>query len=239
MARAADGHPAVAVFCDPVEGPLGVGAEPHRGAACLSRFWPAPDGVEVDELTVEFGLVLGPDLSHGKNLLPDDLPAVLVVGAVVFHLFPVPAGADSEDEAAIGDDVNRRTFLRQGDGITLDDQANPGAQFYTFSHRGCGCQRNKRVVAAPIPFRQVATGREGCFSRHRDVGVLGKEQRIQATLLNCFGQFYWSDGLVGWKNLYPECRHVPCSRGGNRPHGTCLPGFGQLPCKAVVLEGTI
>ena len=58
----------------------------------------------------------------------DDLETVLEHGAVVFHFFRVPAGADAELKPAVGDQVERRDDLRQHDWIVFGDQTNTGAK---------------------------------------------------------------------------------------------------------------
>src|SRR5581483_12320403 len=99
----ADRDPAVAVGDDAVEALLVVRPEEDRRVRLLGRLRPLPDAIELDELAVERRLVLGPDALHREDALALELPAPLVVGAVVLHLLDVPAGADAEEEAAVGE----------------------------------------------------------------------------------------------------------------------------------------
>src|SRR5260370_17585596 len=89
-------NPAVAVVGDTLETFLRARSEQHRRAARLHRLRPAPDRIEVDELAVELSVLLRPDLLHRENPFAQDLPAPLEIGALVLHLFPVPATADPE-----------------------------------------------------------------------------------------------------------------------------------------------
>src|SRR5690606_4873570 len=84
FAAAADGHPAIAVFEHAVEGARAVAADEHGRMWLLLRLRPRPNGVEVDELAVVFGLVVGPDRLHGEDAFAQDLPAQAVLRAVVF-----------------------------------------------------------------------------------------------------------------------------------------------------------
>jgi hypothetical protein len=85
------------------------------------------DGIEVDELAVELGPVLRPDLLHGQRLFAEDRVAGLVDRAVIFHLVLVPASSDPELEAPTGQEIQARHFLGGGDGVALDDETYAGA----------------------------------------------------------------------------------------------------------------
>ena len=94
----------------------------------LHRLRPRPDAIEVDELAVVRGLVLGPDRLHRLDPLAHQREARARVGAVVVHLLEVPAGADAEEEAAAGELVERGDLLGGRDRVALDDQADAGAE---------------------------------------------------------------------------------------------------------------
>ena len=64
----------------------------------LKRFRPAPHRIEIHEIPMELRAVTGPDLLHGQDTLSHQGEAGPRVGAVIFHLLTVPAGADPEDE---------------------------------------------------------------------------------------------------------------------------------------------
>ena len=97
---------------------------------------PHPDRVEADEFPVELGGVLRPDLLHREHLLGEPLEARLGVGAVVLHLLDVPAAADPEEEAPVGDEVDARHLFggrdRVGTDIALLDprQSSAGEGWY-------------------------------------------------------------------------------------------------------------
>src|SRR5438067_2490072 len=83
---------------------------------------------KVDDLAVILGGVLGPDLLHRFDLLPHLQRAGLVICAVFFHFLGVPAATDAEQEAASGYLVERGHELRGLDRVSLDHQANSGAE---------------------------------------------------------------------------------------------------------------
>ena len=59
---------------------------------------PAPDGIEVDVLTVEFGDVFRPDFFHGPYLLTHLLEARFIDRTVVLHLLGVPPPANAKEK---------------------------------------------------------------------------------------------------------------------------------------------
>ena len=93
-------EPAVAELDHALQGVVGLAAEQDRRMRPLLGLGIEPDRIEVDELAVELGFLLGPQLLHGQHALAQQLEARLVAGAVVLHLVDVPAAADGEDEAA-------------------------------------------------------------------------------------------------------------------------------------------
>ena len=149
-------------------------------------------------------LVVVPDLAHGEDLLPDDGPAVPVVGTVVLHFLAVPAGADADDGATVRDRVQGRDFLGQRDGIALDHEADPGAQTYSFSGGRGRAEGNERIVGAPIHLGQFATTRKRGRATGRYVGVFREEQAVQAALLDGPGDLDRADSGVGGEHGYPE-----------------------------------
>ena len=91
-----------------------------------------PDGVEVDELAVILGRLLGPQLLHRQHTLAHDLEARVVAGAVILHLLDVPTAADAEDEAAAGELVEAGDRFRGDDRVALRDEAMPVPSFSVF-----------------------------------------------------------------------------------------------------------
>ena len=102
---------------------------------------------------------------------------------MVGHLLAVPAGADPEQEPAVGDAVDRRDLLGGRDRVALDDQADAGADEQPLGRRRGGGQRDERVVDPPVLVGQLAAGRIGRLAADRDVGVLGEPERLEAVLL--------------------------------------------------------
>src|SRR5215469_11577452 len=62
---------------------------------------------KIDELAVIFGLRFGPDLLHRGDALAHQFEPRFERGAMIGHLFRVPAPADPEQKAAAGDRVDR------------------------------------------------------------------------------------------------------------------------------------
>src|SRR2546423_1380999 len=86
-------EPAVAELDHALQGVIALAAEQHRRMRSLLGLGIEPDRIEVDELAVEFGLLLGPQLLHGECALAQQLEAVFVFRAVVLPLVVVPAAA--------------------------------------------------------------------------------------------------------------------------------------------------
>ena len=162
---------------------LGLGAEQDRRSTRLDRLRIAPHGAEVDKLAVIFGDFLGPDFLHRLDALAQNLPALFEIGAVIFHLLGVPATADAEDDAAVGDDVERRDLFRQHDRIALDDEADTGAELDALGGYRGGGQSNELIVRVPILGGQITAARPGRLAVGRDVGVLveNSESRPRAS----------------------------------------------------------
>jgi hypothetical protein len=101
---------------------------------------------------------------------------------VIVHLVLVPAGADAEHEAAA------RQLVEAGDrlGVATGSCCGPadaGADLQLLRRRGGESEADERIVGVGIALGQLAAAGEGRLAAGRDVGVLGHEQRIEATLL--------------------------------------------------------
>src|SRR5262245_62122254 len=105
----------------------------------LLRFGMEPDRIEIDELSVKFGLLLRPKLLHRQDALAQQFEARLIAGAVILHFFDVPAAADGENETAARKLVEARHRLGGDHGIALRDERNAGAELERAS-----CRRRKR-----------------------------------------------------------------------------------------------
>src|SRR5262245_3116315 len=87
------------------------------------------DGWKVDEVPMEFGLLLRPQLLHGQHGLAGDAPAAWKVGAKNLGFLFEPASANTKDEAATGNLVQGGDFLGHMQRIPLWHQADTRAQF--------------------------------------------------------------------------------------------------------------
>ena len=131
----------------------------HTGSGLLHRLGPRPDALEVDELAVEGGLVVRPDLAHRQHALAHDREAPRRVGAVVAHLLEVPAGADAELEAPAGEVVERRRLVGEHDRVALDDQRDAGADAQALGRGRDRAQRHERVERVRVLARQLGAAR--------------------------------------------------------------------------------
>ena len=162
----------------------------------LHRLGIGPDRVEVDELAVELRLVFRPDLLHGEDALAEQAPALLEVGPVVFHLLPVPAPADPEDEAPPRQQVEAGNLLGEGDGVALDHQADPRREPEARRRgRGAG-QRHEWIEGVPVFLRQVRAARPRTLAALGDVGVLGQKERLEASFLRGPRQLIHPDRVI-------------------------------------------
>jgi hypothetical protein len=89
---------------------------------------PGHHRVEIHELAMILSLRLGPDFLHRLDTLARQLVTACENGAVVGHLVFIPAVADTEQEAAARDLVDRSDLLGGLDRVALSDQANAGAE---------------------------------------------------------------------------------------------------------------
>ena len=174
QAAASDGHPAVGV--------LGHRAQHRRSGPApderphpwlLHRFGPGPGRGQVDELTVVFGPVLGPQGLHAVEVLTDQGVATAEVNAMVLRLGPVPAEPQTEGEPASREVVEGGDLLGQDDRIVLGGEQNAGAQAEAAG--GLDGRRERHqwaesslVVIRPHPLDQRRRG----VRPDRKVGVL-------------------------------------------------------------------
>jgi hypothetical protein len=119
-------------------------------------------------------LPLRPDRLHRLDPFPHQRQPRPRVGAVVAHLLPVPAGAH-------------------------DHQADPAADTELPRCRCGGSESDEQVEAVPVLRRQPALARPRVHTRHRDVRVLGEEQRLLTALLDHAGKRPGPDPVVGGK----------------------------------------
>ena len=137
---------------------------------------PRPDRIEAHELPVELGDVLGPDLLHRAHLLLEPLEARLELGAVVLHLLGVPAAAEAELEATMGEEIEAGHGFRGGDRVALDDQANAGADTQPLGRGRRRRQRDERIERVLVLLRQLLAAGERAAPAGGDVRVLRHPQ---------------------------------------------------------------
>ena len=187
----------------------------------LRRLGVGPDLVEVDELAVEFGFLLGPQLLHGERALAQQLEAGVVLGAVVLHLLHVPAATHGEDEAPTRQLVEARHRLGGDDRIVLRDQADAGTELELLGGSGRKGQRHERIVRMLVALGQLAPARKRRAPADGDVGVLAYEQRFKAALLERTRQLGDVDAVVGREvvdaNLHDASSTYAPSRSRWRP----------------------
>jgi probable F420-dependent oxidoreductase len=181
-----------------------VAADEDRRVRVLGRLWPAPDPVEVDVAAVVGGLLFGPDRLHRLDALAHQTEAAAGVGAVICHLLEVPTRTDAEQEAAAGEQVEARHLLGGDDRVTLDDQADRGPDPQALGSGSGRRQGDEGVVEARVLAWQLAAGRIGRRSAGRDVGVLGREQGLEAPFLDHPAHLRRLDHLVGREPADPE-----------------------------------
>src|SRR5208282_4386687 len=205
--REIDRQPSVAIFRCALEDAFGLRSEQDGRSARLHGLRIRPDRVEVHELAVELGGFLGPDFADGEDFFLDDFPFPLCYRAVIFHLLDVPSAADSEHDAPAGDHVERSDFLCQRDRIALDNEAYARAQLQLLGNRRNGAERDEWIMRMPVLLRQISTAREGRLSRSGNMGVLGKPQRLEVTLLGLEPEFDRLNRVVSRKHRNCKLGH--------------------------------
>src|SRR5262249_24120432 len=116
-----DRNPTVTVPYHAVHSLRGGTTEENRRMGFLRGFRIRPQRIEVDKLAVIFSCFLGPDFLHRLDSLTQDFPALVEWGAVIFHLLGIPATTNAEDQASVGELINRGHFLSEDDRIALND----------------------------------------------------------------------------------------------------------------------
>ena len=79
----------------------------------------------------------------------------------------------------------------------LDDQADTAADPELRRCGGGHRQGAEEIVRAQVLAGKLGATRPRAAAAHRDVGVLWKEQRLEAALLGGAGEFAWMHRLVG------------------------------------------
>ncbi len=120
------------------------------GLRLLDRFRPLPDAVEVDEVAVELGFIMGPDLLHRQNPFAHQRPAPPGIRAVIAHFLQVPAAANPEQKPSTGQLIERGDLLGGGDRVALDDQAHARPEPELGGHHGGSRQGQERVQGVRV-----------------------------------------------------------------------------------------
>ena len=166
-----------------------------------------PYRIEVHELAVIGGFLLGPQRLHRQHMLAHDLEAVLVRGAVILHLVDVPATTDAEHETAARQLVEAGDRLGGHDRLVLRNQADAGADLQFLRRGGGEGKRHERVVGVGIALGKLAAAWEGRLPAERNMRVFGDVKGGKAAVLQRFAQLGDIDAVVGRKveNPYIHC----------------------------------
>jgi hypothetical protein len=119
---------------------------------------------------------------------------------VVFHFFCIPTTANAEEHAPARQVIEARDFLGQRDRITLDDEADAGAEPQLRGHRRRHGERDERIVTVPVLLGQRTAAGPRALAAGGDVRVLGNPQRFEAAGLDGAGELVGTDRVVGRKH---------------------------------------
>jgi hypothetical protein len=178
----------------------------------LHRLGPAVHRREIDDLAVIFCDVLRPDPLHCLDLLAHLEGAGLVYGAVIFHLFGIPAAADAEQEAALRYLVQRSDKLGRLDRVALDNEVDGCAQLEAGSDARRRAKRDERVhhVKVLLGQRRFAL-RMGKPAGDRNVRMFRHPERVETTLFERHRKLGRRYRVVGEEDRSTDF-HVPTSQ---------------------------
>ena len=134
---------------------------------------------------MELGLRLGPQLFHGQDRLTRLGPAVIEVSAHDGGLFPVPAGADTEQEPAAAEQIEGGDLLGQQQRVPFRDQRDARAQIEGRGDSGRPREGDERIDEVRVALRDDPIGgaRETAGALHGHDRMLGAPQRLEAERL--------------------------------------------------------
>ena len=141
------------------EGLVGIAADDDRHMRLLDRLGIHLHRLERHPLALEVDHRLGPQAAHHLEELVAARAAVLPLVAAALDLFLVPADADAEIEAAVGQPVERADFLGGVDRVALGDERDAGAEAHLGRGRGEEAEGRRDVEHAAA-------------RRHRDAAIL-------------------------------------------------------------------
>src|SRR4029453_14947511 len=107
----AAGEPPLTGVHDALQRVATLPSQEHRWMWLLRWLGPAPDGIEVDVLTVEFGDVFRPDFFHGPYLPPHFHKAGFIDLPVFFHLSGVPPSANTKKKTPAREPIQAGDFF--------------------------------------------------------------------------------------------------------------------------------
>ena len=194
----------------------------------LHRLGIGPGAVEAYIFAVVAGFLLGPECLHRLQHLPQIGPALVELDAVIVHLLHVPAGADPEQEAAAGNQVDRRDLLGEGDRIVLVDQADRGTDQDLFGDGGRGGAGGERVGHMHIFAQQFPAAGVGRLAFRRNMGVLGEPDGFVAPGLRRPGEAVRQNAVFGIETEQAECHEFLPTASGSRPGSR--PASSRCPC---------
>ena len=173
------------------------------------------------------GVVHGPEGAHGAESVIEELAAFLEGDSQGLELGFEPSGADADDEAAAGDDVDAGEFFGDERWVALgqDDDAagntdalgmggDPGEGYGSVEKRGVGRKREggqhgigeNDVLSRPEGFE--ARGFGGLRDRNRGSGIAagavvdGEETDLHRRMIAGFWRLTTAKGAkVGWDTL--------------------------------------
>src|SRR5208282_2202181 len=137
-------EPAIAELDHALQGMVGLAAEKDWRMRLLLRLGVEPDGIEVHELAVKFGFLLGPQRLHGQHAFAQQLEAGVVARAVILHLLGVPTPANSEHEAPTRELVETGNRFGSDDRVALWHQGDTGTELQRTRRRRCERQGYER-----------------------------------------------------------------------------------------------
>ena len=170
----------------------------------LDRLGVLPHRTESDQVAVILSHVLSPDRLDRLDLLAQELPARAEGGAVVRHLFAVPAPADAEDEPAVRKVVDARHLFGSLDRVALHEEADPRRDPDRLAGEGRRRERDEGVHGVPVVLGQLRAPRPWRQPARRDVRVLGDPQRLEAKLFRRGRQLGHRDRVFGGKDRDSE-----------------------------------
>ena len=116
---------------------------------------------------------------------------------MVGHLLPVPAAADSEQEAPPGELIETRDLLGGVDRVVLDNEADAGADEQLGRRQRRSRQGDEGIQGVPVLLGQLTPGRLGRLPAGRDVRMLCDPERLEATLLDGGPELGHGDRVIG------------------------------------------